>query len=324
MRDDRGRPVAPPGERMANTLARAYSAAHFALVLGEKEIVGFPRSVEGGNFKAEIMTYQWGDSHAILRQLGAKPKIEDLKFQVGMGMGKTFYSWLEGFFTGEVTRKHGSIISGDFHYKERARRDFKDALISGIQFPKLSADDKNAAYMTVTVTPEDMEFKVGDGAELDHNVGPMVQKLWTAANFRFSIDGFDQACERTVQVDAIDVKQKILEYPAGNLRQPLRVPGPIEWPNITFYIPEVDAGPFIDHFKKRIVDGELQTSRLTGAIRYLDIQREELARVDIYGIDIASIEPDKSDTGSDDLKKVKIQISVERLKFVWGEVAKLE
>lgn len=304
---------------------RAYSAAHFVLELGEKEVVGFPRSVEGGNLKAEIMSYKAGRRPLdVYRQL-SKPKISDIKFTIGMGASENLYKWLSQFFTGEGVRKDGAIVAGDFHYTERARRNFYSALISELQFPKLDGSDRNACQMTVTLAPERMDFAAGSGKALDHTVArTMAHKLWTANNFRFSIDGFEDACARVMSVEGFSIKQKILEYPAGHLRQPLRVPGPIEWPNITFTVPEVDAKPFIDHFKKHVITGEPQASaRLNGAIDFLDQEGVEMAELSLRGVDIASIDHDKSDAGSDDIKKVKIEISIESIDFVYGEAAVL-
>lgn len=45
--------------------ARAYTAAHFVLELDDAKQVGFIRSVEGGNIKAEVMTYQAGNKHDV-------------------------------------------------------------------------------------------------------------------------------------------------------------------------------------------------------------------------------------------------------------------
>lgn len=303
--------------------ARAYSAAHFVLELGEKEHVGFPRSVEGGNLKAEIMSYQAGNSHAVWKQL-SKPKIDDLKVQVGMGMSEIFYDWLSGFFEGKGVRKSGAIVAGDFHFVERARRTFSEALISEIAFPKLDATDRNACYMTVTLTPESMQFENGSGQKLDTKIGSTVQKLWTSANFRFEIDGFQDQCKRVMQVEGFSIKQEIMEYPAGNLRQPIRVPGRIQWPDISFYVPEPDATTFIDHFKKTVINGEPQGERRTGTLEYLDHEGMELAEIHLDGIDISAIEVDKSDATSEDIKKVKITISVESMKFEYGDVAVLE
>ena len=312
---------------MSNTMnaGRAYSAAHFVLELGNSERVGFFRSVEGGGIKSEIMTYRAGSTPTLLRQLG-KPKYEDIKIQVGMSMSTTFYTWIENFFAGTVIRKDGAIVAGDFLYKERARREFTQALISAIDIPKLDGDDKNACYMTVTISPETIRFKsggaAGGGTELDGYTGGMAQKLWTAANFRFEIDGFQEACKRVTKIDGFSIKQKIHEYKAGNTRDAVRVPGFLEFPNLTFYLPEVDAGPFFDHFTKYVISGTRQASpRFNGVIELQDHKKNPLCEITLTGVDLSNMAPQKSEGGAEDIKQVKVEISVESMKFKYTSSA---
>src|SRR5688572_25663174 len=141
---------------------RAYAAAHFALELDNKDEVGLFRSIEGGSIKADVMTYQNGANYDRWRQLG-KPKFEDIKIQVGMSMSKPFYDWIEAFFDGKAERKNGAIVAADFFYAERARREFTQAMIKEMTFPKLDGQDKNAAYMSMAVAVEDIVFKKGEG-----------------------------------------------------------------------------------------------------------------------------------------------------------------
>ena len=95
-----------------------------------------------------------------------------------------------------------------------------------------------------------------------------------------------------------------------------RVPGLLEFPNLTFYVPEADAQPFIDHVQKVVVGGEVQPStRMTGVITLKDHDDKDLCEVELKGIDIAKFEPDKSEAGSENIKLVKIEVSLESMKF---------
>src|SRR5688572_11020594 len=142
---------------------RAYSAAHFLLELDQRQKVGFLRSVQGGGIKADTLTYQMGNNRDLWKQM-SKPKYEDITFEVGMSMGETFCKWVEDFVAGRVVRKTGAILAGDFHYKERARREFSAALITELGIPKLDAADKNPCYLTIKITPEELNFKAGTQA----------------------------------------------------------------------------------------------------------------------------------------------------------------
>lgn len=297
---------------------RAYSAAHYLLELDGKKDIGIIRSVDGGGVKSEIMTYQMGSNHDLWRQIG-KPKYEDLKIEFSMSFSKEFYDWIKAFFNGTVERRNGAIVAGDFHYKSRARRTFQDALISEITFPKLDGSDKNACYMQATLVPETMRFAPGDGQDLQGAIGALKQKLWTAANFQLDIGGpLADKCKRVTKIDSFTIKQQVQEYHMGDRRDPIRVPGILEFPNITFHLPESDAQPFIDHYTTYGINGTVQKQpRLDGAIEMRDNSGSDLCRVELFGIDVANIASDKSEAGSDSIKEVKVEISVERMNFVY-------
>lgn len=300
-----------------NQEKRPYGAAHFALELdGKKDSIGVIRSVDGGWAKSEIMTYQHGDSLEFWKQIG-KPKYEDLKVEFGMSFSDEFYDWIKSFFTGNVLRKTGAIVAADFYYKERSRREFENAMISEITMPGLNGGDKNAIYMQATIVPETLRFvKPGGGTLPANKVGQFKQKLWSAANFSFELGGgLAEACRYCTRIDSFTIKQQTHEYHSGEQREPIRVPGILEFPNITFYVPEANVQPFIDRYNKYGMQGELQTSRLTGQIEIRDNKKSALCTITLQGVEIASISSDKGESGSDKIKESKIEISVESLEF---------
>lgn len=300
---------------MAATQNRSYAAAHFALELDDGKNVGLFKSIEGGGVRADVMTYQGGGSYLKMRQLG-KPKFEDIKVTVGMAMSHGFYEWIEHFFEGDAIRKNGAIVAADFYYNERARREFKNAIIKELTFPKLDAADKNAAYMSVSIAPETIEFKPGSAAKLPQPVGFDTQKLWTACNFSFSLDSFGDACRRVSKVDSFTVKQNIIEYHSGGERWPTKHPSQIDFPNISFYVPEADADPFFKHVQKRVVNGEVP-GQLHGQLVTFDNEGRQLFTLEYTGADIVSVTPDRSDSSSEDIKQVKVELYTQGMKFTF-------
>lgn len=302
---------------------RAYAAAHFGLELDGKDSVGLFRSIEGGGVRAEVMTYQNGTGYDRWRQLG-KPKFEDIKLQVGMSMSQPFYQWLTDFMAGVPTRKTGAIVAADFYYKERARRNFKAAMIKELTFPKLDGGDKNPAYMTVAISVEDIEFLKGTGRRVDAPQGFEKQKLWTACNFRFKLDDYAAACNRVTKVDSFTVKQQIAEYHAGGYKAAIKTPTAVEFPNISFYVPEADAQPFFDHMAKRVGyggkgPGEVRpASKMHGSLECFDNSEKTLFTLEYFGADILSVTPDKSDAMSEEIKQVKVELYTEKMKFKYG------
>ena len=292
---------------MSSNTNRAYAAAHFALELDGKDAVGLFRSIEGGGVRADVMTYQNGANYDRWRQLG-KPKFEDIKLQVGMSMSQPFYQWLTDFMKGVPTRKTGAIVAADFYYLERARRNFKAAMIKELTFPKLDGADKSAAYMSVALSVEDIEFLKGTGKKLDTPKGFDVQKLWTACNFRFRLDDYADACQRCTKVDSFTVKQNIAEYHAGGYKAAIKTPTAVEFPNLTFYVPEADAQPFYDHIAKRVGyggkgNGQVRpATQMHGTIETFDNSEKTLFTLEFFESDIANVQVDKSDAGSEEIK----------------------
>jgi len=293
---------------------RTYAAAHFALELKGVDKIGMFRSIEGGGIKADVMTYQNGGIYDKWRQLG-KPKFEDLKLTVGMAMSEPFYRWIAEFFAGTPSRKDGTIIAADFYYKERARRQFSDAMIKEMAFPKLDANDNNSACMTVTLAVEDMKFMPPAGEVIQQAAGSESQKSWKACNFRFTLDGFDpRTFKRVTKVEGFTVKQTVLEYHSGGRRTASLTPSAIDFPQISFSLPEADAGPLFEHFTKRGVGGELP-GRFNGHIETFDNEKTTKFTFQFINADILNIQPDKSDASTEEIKQVKVDIYMESMTF---------
>lgn len=294
---------------------RAYAAAHFALELDGKKDVGLFKSIEGGGVKTDLIKYQTGAEFGTFFQIG-KPKYEDIKVTVGMAMSEPFYSWLAKFFTGETVRKNGAIVAADFYYNERARREFFEAMITEIAFPKLDGQDKGACYMNVTISPETVTYGQGSGQKLTSAKGFDRQKLWAACNFDFTLDGFADACAHVTKVDGFSVKQKAIEYADGFHRAAIKVPSRVEYPNLAFYIPEAFAKPFFDHHTKYTIGGDAQPeTRMTGTINTYDNEDNILFTVKFSGAEIFNVTHDKSDASSEEIKQCKIEICVEGMEF---------
>ena len=320
--------MADPAKPASPASNRAYAAAHFALELDGKDEVGLFRSIEGGGVKADVMTYQPAANgetgYTRWRQLG-KPKFEDIKLQIGMAMSIGFYKWIEDFMVGKPVRKSGAVLAADFYYKERARRNFFEAMIKELTFPKLDANDKNPVYMGVTLAVEDIEFKKGSGEVLPKpGKGFDNQKVWTACNFEFFLAGLGESCKRVTKIDSFTVKQNMAEYHAGTMKNAIKTPTAIEYPNIVFYIPEADAQPFFEAMQQKVgfggperkSNGQVRNpTERTGSINLTDSERNTLIEVQFDGADIVSVTPDKSDASSEEVKQVRIELYTESMKL---------
>ena len=301
---------------MPATPERAYAAAHFAFALDGNEDCGVIRSIEGGGVKVDATSYRYGFGHETWRALG-KPKFEAIKLQVGMGLGAPFYDWISKFFTGQTVRKNGAIIAADFKYQERARREFSDAIISEITLPALNASDKNAAYLGVAIAPEKILFKKGGGRTIGPAKGMEKQKLWTSCNFRLTIDGFDDACKRVTKVDAATIKMNVIEHHVGGQLEPYKFGSRIDYPNLTFSVPEADVQPMIDK-TQAYWNEKKRPANFNGSLEYLDNTLAVLATLSFNGANIISVTPDKSDATTEEIKMVKIEMYTEGMTLVFA------
>ncbi len=303
--------VAPP-----NAPGRTYAAAHFGLQLDGFDNVGLFRSIEGGGVKTDVMTYQLGGTYERWRQLG-KPKFDDLKLQVGMAMSAPFYKWIQNFFLGIPDRKNGSILAADFYYNERARRKFTNGMIKELTFPKLDATDKGAAFMSIGVSVDGVEFIKGDGKKIITATGFNQQKLWTACNFNLSFDNLPSVTTRRIsKIDSFTVKQTCIEYHSGGYRAPQKVPSAIDFPPISFYVPEADAAPYQKHFHDRGIKGQVP-GRLSGQIQTYDNEMSPLFTLAFKGADFSAITPDKADASTEEIKQIKVDMYTESMEFTY-------
>jgi hypothetical protein len=240
-----------------------------------------------------------------------------------MAMSKPFFDWIAAFFAGNPVRKNGAIVAADFHYNERARREFTNAMIKELTFPKLDGQDKNAAYMAIAIAVEGITFSPGrKGGKLAQATGMSNQKLWTACNFLFSLDGFDQACKRVTKVDSFTIKQTIIEHHVGGQQAPIKTPSQIDYPTLSFYVPEADAQPFLDHFNRRALIPEREqrqhSTNKTGTLQTFDSEMKPLFTLEFFEAEICNVQPEKSDATSEEIKQVKIDLFTERMTFSYA------
>lgn len=290
-----------------------YSSAFFVLELDGASAVTNLRSIEGGGVKAEVINYQTGDSGAVWRQLG-KPKYDDIKITCGLSGSADFWAWMKRFMDGTPERRNGAIVAGDFNYRAKARRAFYDALIAEIGFPKWDANDKSAANITVTLSPERVAYEPATGElALDARApAESKQRNISSCNFDFELDGYKDACARVTKIDGFSLKMKIIEHAVGTHLHTTKLPGKIEYPNLVFHLPEVDAQPFRDYHQRAIMNGD-RTRGLTGVLRFYNNAKDEQGNFEFAGVHIFNVSSEKSDSSSEDAKLTKIECAIEGL-----------
>ncbi len=296
------------------TLPDVYSSAFFVLELDGAQ-VGTIRNVDGGSVKADVLTYQHGAGGETWRQLG-RTKYEDFKITAGLVAGGALWAWISKCMTGAPERRSGAICAGDYEYLEKARREFADALIAEVAFPKFDAHDKNPANVVVTVSPETMTYAKGSGSSLDHaDATEHRQKSVSCCNFTFELSGFKDACQRVNKVDGFGVKCKIIEHQVSSRIENVKVPGKIELPNIAFYLPEIDAQAILKHHTTNAIKGKRGQPIPSATLSFHNNARTEKGSITFKECTIFSVTQDKHDATSEDIRMVKVEMAIEGIEF---------
>jgi len=270
----------------------AYFGGRFTLELDDKKPVGFVTSIDGGHFKADPVPSLIGASNVITRYAG-KPKYDDITITTGMAMSPGFWKWVKASLDNKPERRSGAIVGYDFNNKERTRRTFKNALISEVGFPSLDASSKSAAYLTIKISPETLEFADGDNStlQMDQALNESVkQKRWLASNFKFALEKFKgDDSMRNAKIEAFTVKQNIINNPVGPEREARKEVGRLELPSLQISFAETQMKNWAAWFDKSVVKGSYEQT--TGAITYLASDyTTELMRLDLQNVGLSSLE----------------------------------
>jgi hypothetical protein len=175
--------------------------------------------------------------------------------------------------------------------------------------------------MTIKLVAESMGYPPppaeGQGARIaaaDSRTQP--NKMWHASMFKFSVDGYDDSFRWVSKIDGFSIKQQILEYPSGHRRTAIRIPGRLEYPNITCYMPLAFAEKIIDQTNKRVMNYEAPPpGGMTGYIQVIKPDKSPLCTISLSGVDIVSAEPQKAEANAEGMANAKIMLQCEKMAF---------
>lgn len=284
---------------------------------------GFVTSVQGGGAVGEVVIERPGPDQVQRKHL-AGVKYEDIQVQCGTGMSPGFYRWIKDTLAKQGRPRNGAVLTIGTDKKEIRRLEFQSAQLSEVAFPALDAGAKDAARLTVTFSPlvARRASPAGGGAMPVLHDGAAAQRLWSPANFRFRIDGFDAATMSRVQaVDAIEIKQRVVDRVIGELRDQQRVATALDYSDIVFTVPLKDAGPFYDWLDDFVVRGNSSADKeRAGTLEYLPNptppgtpQRPAFFKLTFGHLGIVRI--DAIPAAGDAVAKVKVTLYVEEMAF---------
>ena len=299
---------------------RAYTAGKYALEVGGIA-AGWIQKFSGGSATAEVVTEKLGIDHLARKHL-AGVKYEDIVLEVGTGMSKGFYEWIKAAWDGKTVRKDGAVIVADHDFKEQSRKTFYHALITETMLPALDAASKDAAKMTVKLTPESVRTTTGSGKQTSTSGGnAQAQKKWLPSNFKLDIPGLD--CTRVNKIGELVVKQKVVENPVGELRDYEKEPAHAEFGNVVVTMAESYADTWYKWFEEFVVKGNCgQDQEKNGSLTYLTPDlKTELFRVTFSNLGIFKLNEEHAEAGSEGIRRVKAELYVEKMDLQYGGAA---
>jgi len=298
---------------------RGYVAGKYGLDIGGS-MAGWVWSAEGGHATSDVVSEKLGPDHTIRKHI-AGVKYEDVSIQCGTGMSRKFYEWLNASFQHKYQRNDGAIIAADYNYKEHSRLTFFRGLITECGFPAMDAASKDACKMSIKISPESTKqtFTQGGGQAI---AGPtdVKQKKWMPSNFRLSIDGLSDACKKVNKIEALTLKQKVVENPVGELRSYEKEPASLEIPNLVITFPESHAQEFYAWHQSFVIDGKNSDGdEKNGSLEYLTPDlKETLFTINFTHLGIFKLTPEKVESGSENIRRVKAEMYCEEIAIVPG------
>jgi tail tube protein gp19 len=284
---------------------RSYVAGRFALSLDGSSEFDFLRSADGGAAEGEVIAVK--DAGGGIRKHIAGVKYEDITMTCGAALSKAFYEWISSTVANKPVPKSGAIIAADYDFTEIGRLTFKDALITEVSFPALDGASKEPCFMTVKIQPVSTERSAGSGRKIDAKV----QKKWLPSNFRLKIDGLDEPTKRVNKIEALTVKQKVVDG---------RVGGALEVGDLRITCPEAYAKPLYDWHDDFVIKGNNgQDKELGGSLEYLTTDLQEvLFTIKLQNLGIFKVSPEKVEAGSENLRRVKAEMYCETMELSPG------
>jgi hypothetical protein len=292
---------------------RTFAGGRFGLAVEGAEFLGFVKKVSGGLIKAELAQHQPGPANVTKKYINAI-SYEDFTVEVGMGMRKGFYEWIRAAFDRARISKNGEVHACDFDGNSMSVRGFRDAHISEVTIPALDGSSKEPAYMTIKLTPEEIEYLPGTGSQISRKT-PRPGKKWRSSNFRFELG--DLPCKRVAKVDSFTWKMSVIKDEVGAFRIPTKHPARVEIPNLKLTVSMADVKPWEDWHRSFVIEGSCgEGAELTGCITILAPNlRRELARIHLRNVGILSLDSWDQGANREEPARFTVELYVEEMKF---------
>jgi len=289
---------------------RSYVSGNFFLTLDGVKC-GFIKSVDGGGISAAVINELPKPSSFVKKHIG-QPKYEEFVVQVGFSQSMKLYDWISQSWSMASPRVSGSIISVDYNLNAKSEQQFFNALLTETTIPAMDGSSKEPAYITLKFAPESTRLVKSSGKLTTEK---MNQKVFLPSNFILKIDGLD--CSKVNKIESFTVKRGVVTDDIGSARDFLKEPGKLEFPNLKITMAEVTAQSFIDWHDSFVIKGNNDESKeRKGSLTLLSPDRKtELLTIEFFNMGIFRIQPDKAQANADQIKRLTVELYVERMTF---------
>lgn len=135
--------------------SEAYPGCRF-YVLFDDQAQGVFTEVSGLQVEMDIMEYQEGGNNSFVYRLPGFTKVSNLTLKRGMTSTNEFYNWLNAVSSGNLKRRHVTVIMYDVSGEELMRWNFINAYPVKWIGPQLRSSDNTAAVETLELAHEGM------------------------------------------------------------------------------------------------------------------------------------------------------------------------
>lgn len=271
------------------------------------------RSAAGGNAFAELVMENLGPEY-IQRKRPGQVRFEDILIEIPLGEeSKLLGSWVEDFLNKSATPRNGAITYADFNLNEFKRLEFSNAVLTEVALPAADATEgKSAALLTLRITPQSTRLAGSSGKKAQGALGTK-QKAVVSGNFRFNVQGLENACARISKVQGIAAKRAKTVETVGQPRLRENTLGILDCSLVSIFLPETDAGPFYTWFDETILKGKANGER-GGLLEWLDpTLKNVLASAQLGGLGILRFAPEPVKAGGDKISLVQVDMYCETI-----------
>lgn len=299
-------------------MKRAYTAGHFELAIDGHKTTAYLKSVDGGMLKGNVIDEAHGADTVRMKHLSVVD-IEPFSIDFGISGAGDILKWIQSSWKKEFSRRNGQVTHADFDIKGTYEHEFFDALIQETTFPALDGGARDAAYMKIKVQPERIVSRRASGGRLAAQMGQK-QKMWLPSAFRLSLDGLDDELKYVNKIESFTIKQGIKKFYTGEDRYAQIEPTKIDFPNLTCTVALDYAEGLLAWHEKYVHSGNKDPSaQKTGALEFLTPDRKRVNfAIKLFGVGLPNLQIQQSTANSDQIKRVKFELFVERMELDAG------